>query len=681
MGTNKFFVFDENRANLLSDQEYQNSDYRKGGAVAGIAPSNVHNKMYLQSSTMAAAIAQVIADTGKDVSDSDFNLLVSQIKESLGGSTSGWRRKHHYNVSDISTPSAIGSYKYAECTVAGTSGSVEPTWPAVGETVTDGTVTWIIRDIRAAYPLLDGTGIAKTLDIITKGPVCDVRFFGIYPDGVTDWRDNGKLATALQWASSNKIPLYFPAGLYKSYFDNYWSDVTCIFEEGAEFAGVIHVAINDASGTPSQNRPSNVRFIGTVTTYARVGTYNCDDVYIERIHIKSDPTKNAQGVKPHGVHIYLDSKNINIGEIIVDDIGSNQYYGVGLDGSYTYHPSNVHIGRIHVKDSETHGVYLWGDNITVDNILVDGYGAGTQTATLEGATGPESAITHGFWSNMTTNSRIGRIEVNQKPGRTAAGEGVYFDAGKIEVGSVVARKTAGAGITVKAQVETPIVYAGYVEASNCGGYGINLVRGVLYAHTVLAQANSLDGILISTGCALKANIVNSVSNVQRQIYAGGNSKISVQHMEATDHTNAAYDAVRIGGAINSKIGTLYITCPTKGLAGGLFANDLNNVCIGQLYTLNCGVDASHCAARIETSTNVTIGAGLLKDGLGQGLRIVTVTDLNINGMTVDGHDTNIAGASFTRVGLMNCRSVNWTTAKSNIAAASVATFNCTDMTN
>ena len=163
MGTNKFFVFDENRANLLSDLEYQNSDYRKRGAVAGIAPSNVHNKMYLQSSTMAAAIAQVIADTGKDVSDSDFNLLVSQIKESLGGSATQWRNNHATALGDICYPSTAGSYKMVECTVAGTTGATEPTWGAVGTTVTDGSVTWKVYDVR------QGTAIGKVPSLVDVG--------------------------------------------------------------------------------------------------------------------------------------------------------------------------------------------------------------------------------------------------------------------------------------------------------------------------------------------------------------------------------------------------------------------------------------------------------------------------------------------------------------------------------
>lgn len=38
----------------------------------------------------------------------------------------------------------------AKCTVAGTTGSTEPAWPAAGSAVNDGTARWIVENIRAA---------------------------------------------------------------------------------------------------------------------------------------------------------------------------------------------------------------------------------------------------------------------------------------------------------------------------------------------------------------------------------------------------------------------------------------------------------------------------------------------------------------------------------------------------
>jgi hypothetical protein len=59
------------------------------------------------------------------------------------------RNTHTYAIGDICYSKTAASYKYMECTTAGITAAAEPVWPAVGQTVTDGTVTWLVRDIRA----------------------------------------------------------------------------------------------------------------------------------------------------------------------------------------------------------------------------------------------------------------------------------------------------------------------------------------------------------------------------------------------------------------------------------------------------------------------------------------------------------------------------------------------------
>jgi len=59
----------------------------------------------------------------------------------LAGATT-WAASTAYNQNDTVRPTTPNNYVY-RCTVAGTSGSEEPTWPTtIGETVSDGTVTW-----------------------------------------------------------------------------------------------------------------------------------------------------------------------------------------------------------------------------------------------------------------------------------------------------------------------------------------------------------------------------------------------------------------------------------------------------------------------------------------------------------------------------------------------------------
>lgn len=58
-----------------------------------------------------------------------------------------WERETLYAQTDRRRPSASTGYEY-ECTTAGQSGRKEPVWPkVVGETVTDGSVTWTCRAV------------------------------------------------------------------------------------------------------------------------------------------------------------------------------------------------------------------------------------------------------------------------------------------------------------------------------------------------------------------------------------------------------------------------------------------------------------------------------------------------------------------------------------------------------
>ena len=80
-GSTNFKTFNANKINLMSDSNYLNSDWRLNGNKAGIAPADVYNKLFYQTSIMTAAYATALAGVGSGqvVDDSDFNTLVDQI--------------------------------------------------------------------------------------------------------------------------------------------------------------------------------------------------------------------------------------------------------------------------------------------------------------------------------------------------------------------------------------------------------------------------------------------------------------------------------------------------------------------------------------------------------------------------------------------------------------------------
>lgn len=81
----------------------------------------------------------------------EFNWLFQQITQGIIDAGGFWQASKAYAMGNILWSSLLAnSYKYFECTTAGTSGATEPNWGTVGTTVTDGTVVWTIRDVRDA---------------------------------------------------------------------------------------------------------------------------------------------------------------------------------------------------------------------------------------------------------------------------------------------------------------------------------------------------------------------------------------------------------------------------------------------------------------------------------------------------------------------------------------------------
>jgi hypothetical protein len=64
-------VFNPNKVNTESDAAYATDPMRTGGLVSGVAPSNMHNKLFHQTSLVAATLAESLSDKGLNMLDSD----------------------------------------------------------------------------------------------------------------------------------------------------------------------------------------------------------------------------------------------------------------------------------------------------------------------------------------------------------------------------------------------------------------------------------------------------------------------------------------------------------------------------------------------------------------------------------------------------------------------------------
>lgn len=70
MASTNFKLFDENKANMMSDTEYNINAQRLNGVQAGIASSQLQNKTLYQTSLVAYSLAQIMMQNGYDANDS-----------------------------------------------------------------------------------------------------------------------------------------------------------------------------------------------------------------------------------------------------------------------------------------------------------------------------------------------------------------------------------------------------------------------------------------------------------------------------------------------------------------------------------------------------------------------------------------------------------------------------------
>ena len=71
MPTNNFKLFDENKANMMTDDDYAINQQRLNGVQSGVASSQLQNKTLYQTALMCYALAQLMAANGYDANDAN----------------------------------------------------------------------------------------------------------------------------------------------------------------------------------------------------------------------------------------------------------------------------------------------------------------------------------------------------------------------------------------------------------------------------------------------------------------------------------------------------------------------------------------------------------------------------------------------------------------------------------
>lgn len=146
MATGTFFWYNNAIAKALNKEIDWNSDTLK---------IQLHTSSYTpdrNADAYQSDLSNEVAN-GNGYTTGGATLTTPTVTVVPAASATAWASTTAYVVGDVVRKVASNGYVY-RCVVAGTSGGTEPTWPTViGQTVTDGTVTWVCAGV--GYVRLD----------------------------------------------------------------------------------------------------------------------------------------------------------------------------------------------------------------------------------------------------------------------------------------------------------------------------------------------------------------------------------------------------------------------------------------------------------------------------------------------------------------------------------------------
>ena len=110
---------------------------------------------------LTASTSELNILDGAEISTTEINYLSgvsSNIQQQINNLNISalfplWTASRAYSVGDVVKTLTSSFWVYLECVVAGTSDTTEPTFTNVGELVTDGTVKWLVLDLRDSAPV------------------------------------------------------------------------------------------------------------------------------------------------------------------------------------------------------------------------------------------------------------------------------------------------------------------------------------------------------------------------------------------------------------------------------------------------------------------------------------------------------------------------------------------------
>lgn len=356
----------------------------------------------------------------------------------------------------------------------------------------------------------------------------------------TDWEGLGSTAVIYANAVLPNIEIFWPAGLYNTglNFTNTSSGSKMNFQPGSEFATIFHLITNGVAIN------SGLKMRGLITTYDRFGTIQLRDSSVEAVRIKDGTSMGLNA--PRGVHLYTSTQNLEIQYLEIDGCSTvNGDAALAIDDSTN---SGIRIHTAWIKDSDVHGVILSGTAIEIDNLIIDGYGAGRYTnAAVGGSTGlAQSQELCGFWSNRAPRSKVKTLRISQKAPAVVAGCGTTNLDNTVTGTGFLARRVgelvAGTGIsdlvlsacgtTSGSQTVTGVGFSALHLGQPVSGSGIpsgSLVSAIAsdVAMTITNKATATASVDLTFGCVVTSVALDGTSlEVSNAATATGTSSLT-----------------------------------------------------------------------------------------------------------------------------------------------------------
>ncbi|MBO3115221.1 hypothetical protein J4050_00585 [Winogradskyella sp. DF17] len=262
-------------------------------------------------------------------------------------------------------------------------------------------------------------------------PVGDARRYGVTAETARlkhPHTGDTRLETIMDLAENQGIEMQIPSGYYKmNLIIDSRKNLNLRFNN-SEF-DLIQIIKNKDSLSESKN----INLKGTLISNDKVSITASEDIAIDSILIRAN-TLNLRKSRPRGCQIYYGSKDIKIGYLEVDDLGSDTakdkytHAALAVDG-WNNNPINVDIGEIHIKSSDRHGIYLTGSDHVIGKVLIDKFGMGSSDGMdpMQDAKIGEEKEFKALWINKCYNTFIESITINEEnsKGKYTA----HFDAG------------------------------------------------------------------------------------------------------------------------------------------------------------------------------------------------------------------------------------------------------------